>query len=173
MAAMTLRGKRMDNFINALRQDFPHLQFTEGDAFCWSPVTSEIIYKRGLKRTDRAKYSIIHELSHALLDHTKYNTDYELLQLEIAAWEHAKKIAKRYSISIDDNHVQNCLESYRTWIYRRSICPQCGCKSIQSDDATFYQCFNCHSRWLVAASKFCRTYRHFKGYKKSPSTTGV
>ncbi len=160
----------MEKLLKALRQDFPQITFTIGDAFCWSPVTSEVFYKTNYKQEDNAKFSILHEVAHALLGHKQYASDYQLLQIEMAAWEFASKLAESYSLIIDDNHIQNCLDTYRDWLYRRSICPNCSSKSIQSDDLAYYQCFNCHSRWSVATSKFCRPYRQYSINKKSPAT---
>jgi hypothetical protein len=93
--------------------------------------------------------------------------------MEVAAWEYAKELAKRYGVSIDEDHVQDCLDSYRDWLYKRSICPACGTKSIQQDQELQYQCFNCRSMWGVAASRFCRPYRQFKTTKKSPAVFTV
>jgi hypothetical protein len=160
----------MEKLLENLRRDYPHITFTEGPAFCWSPLAVQIFYNTARKSVDSARFSILHELAHALLGHQEYTTDYELIQLEVAAWEHAKKVARQYGITIDDDYIQNCLDSYRDWLYKRCICPTCGNKSIQCDDTAFYQCFNCHSRWRVAGSKFCRPYRHYKGNKKSPTT---
>ena len=160
----------MDEFINNLRRDYPQLTFIEGATFCWSPKTNKIFYSLRKKDLRSAQYSALHELSHALLNHKAYANDYELLQLEVAAWEQAKRYGSDYGIDIDEEYVQDCLDSYRDWLYKRSICPNCSSKSVQIDNTTLYQCFNCHSRWRVASSKFCRPYRHHKDNKKSPAT---
>jgi hypothetical protein len=160
----------MDSLLEALRRDFPSLEFVEGSCFYWSPQSSQIFYSAAARDKQSAGYSILHEVAHALLNHRCYTFDYELLQLEVSAWEHAKTIARRYRQDISDDYIQHCLDSYRDWLYKRSICPSCGSKSLQCNDASYYQCFNCHSRWHVASSKFCRPYRHFKGHSKSPAT---
>ncbi len=165
---MILQDKSMEKLLNALRQDYPNITFTKGASFCWSPIATQIFYNTTRKSLDSARFSIIHELAHALLNHTEYATDYELLQLEIDAWEYAKEVARQYGITIDEDYIQVCLDSYRDWIYKRSICPACGTKSAQCDDIAYYHCFNCRTRWRVASSKFCRPYRHHKGNKKSP-----
>jgi hypothetical protein len=156
----------MEKVLKQLRTDFPDLQYTEGDAFCWSPQTKQVFYT--LERSQHGAWAILHETAHALLDHTRYSLDFELLRMEVAAWESAKEIAKKYGITIDDDHIQDCLDSYRDWLYKRSICPSCGTKSVQQDEELRYQCFNCHSTWGVAASRFCRPYRQSKVHKKSP-----
>lgn len=141
-----------------LASDHPELVFAEGKSFYWSPANHQIIYKKGAKG-QTATFSLLHELGHALLDHQRYQQDFELLQLEVAAWEQAKRIAPTYGIKLDEDHIQDCLDSYRDWLYRRSICPTCTTKALQQDDKPLYRCFNCHATWRVAPSRFCRPYR--------------
>ena|ERR1035437_522009 len=162
----------MKPFLEKIRLDYPDIQFVEDSSFSWSPKTKQVFYSQSSNNRD-AKYSIIHELSHALLNHTQYSTDYELLQLETEAWEHAKLIAKKYKIEISDNHIQDCLDSYRDWLYRRSICPTCGTKSVQYDNRNIYGCFNCHTTWNVTSARFCRPYRNYKENEKSSVTFTV
>jgi ribosomal protein S27AE len=157
----------MEKLLEYLRRDYPELLFTEGKSFCWSPQTRQIFYS--LEQSQSGPWAVLHETAHALLEHTKYSLDFELLRMEVAAWEAAKELAKKYDITIDEDHMQDCLDSYRDWLYKRSICPSCGTKSIQQDHEASYQCFNCHSTWRVAASRFCRPYRQFKANKKSPT----
>ena len=157
----------MEELLKLLRRDYAHLHFIEGPSFCWSPDSNQIFYNPHRKNLKAAHYSVLHEVAHAVLEHKGYATDYELLRLEVAAWEKAELIATDYGISIDEGYVQDCLDSYRDWLYKRSICPICGNKTIQCDNAVYYLCFNCRSRWHVAGSKFCRPYRHAKDQKKS------
>lgn len=156
----------MERLLERLARDYPTVKFVAGQSFYWSPSTRQVFYKLG----DSPKpWSVLHEVAHALLGHLHYSTDYELLRLEIAAWEEAKNLAKRYKITIDDSHVQNCIDSYRDWLYKRSLCPNCGTHCMQCDDGKYYQCFNCHSRWQVTSSRLCRPYRHCKNEQKSPT----
>jgi NADH pyrophosphatase NudC (nudix superfamily) len=160
----------MKPLLERIRDDYPYVNFVEGSAFYWSPVTQQVFYKKGIRETnlDSATHAILHELSHALLRHRSYTTDFQLLQMELAAWEHAKRLATYYNFVIDENHVQDCLDSYRDWLYKRSICPTCSTKSIQCDEKNSYQCFNCQTYWKVTSSRFCRPYRHFKEKNRSP-----
>ena len=82
-----------------------------------------------------------------------------LLKLEVEAWEKAKEVALKLDIKIDPNHIEDCLDTYRDWLYKRSVCPKCSNKSLQQSDFNHYECFNCHMRWRVTTSRFCRTYR--------------
>lgn len=151
----------MQKIIDQLTKLYPKLRFTAGQQFCWSPENKEIIYKSGAKGR-QAVWSLLHETGHSLLNHASYQTDFELIKLEVAAWEEAKQIAKAVGISIDEEHIQDCLDTYRDWLYKRSICPNCNTKCLQQGDIVHYRCFNCHTTWRVTASRFCRAYRSTK-----------
>ncbi|HET7059715.1 MAG TPA: hypothetical protein VFH99_00125 [Candidatus Saccharimonadales bacterium] len=160
----------MDRLISTLQAEFPGLKFTAGKQFYWSPETGEVFYRRAA-RGQEAKWSLLHETGHAALRHHSYQGDFELLQLELAAWEQARQLGQEVGVEINEDHIQNCLDTYRDWLYKRSICPSCGTKCLQQDDCTRYNCFNCHSVWRVSASRFCRPYRRHAGVpqiEKSP-----
>jgi hypothetical protein len=148
----------MQQLIAKLHQTYPQLTFTAGKQFCWSPETSEIFY-RAAAPGKTASWSLLHETGHALLEHQTYKADFELLRLEIAAWERARELADDLKITIDEDHIQDCLDTYRDWLYKRSICPTCSTKCLQQSDYVHYRCFNCHTVWKVSANRFCRAYR--------------
>ena len=157
MAKMTA-ATDFSQLLERVSSDFPDVNFVAGKTFCWSPANRQVVYQPQAKgRT--ACYSLLHELAHARLGHQRYKLDFELVELEVAAWEEAKVLAGRYQLSIDEDHLQNCLDTYRHWLYRRCICPACGTKALQQDDAPLYRCYNCHSSWRVTPSRFCRPYR--------------
>lgn len=151
----------MLDLINKLIKEFPGLSFKSGQQFCWSPETNEIVY-RAKATGKQAIWSLLHETGHALLKHATYSADFELLRLEVAAWSKAEELAKRLGIEIDNEHIQDCLDTYRDWLYKRSICPNCTTKCLQQNDYMHYRCFNCHTLWRVSASRFCRAYRSTK-----------
>lgn len=155
----------MHQLIANLQAQFPALRFTSGQQFCWSPETSEIFYKAASKGR-RAKWSLLHETGHALLEHHSYQADFELLRLEVAAWERARELAATVGVNIDEDHIQDCLDTYRDWLHKRSICPACSTKCLQQDDFAHYRCFNCHAMWRVSSSRFCRAYRSTKNLPK-------
>lgn len=148
----------MRQLLETLRGRFPALEFVAGERFTWSPETGRVIYKRDA-RGNRAEWSLLHETGHALLGHQSYGTDFELLKLEVDAWQQAKSLGKTVGIAIDENHIQDCLDTYRDWLYKRSICPECNTKCLQQDNSLEYRCHNCHTTWQVTASRFGRTYR--------------
>lgn len=155
----------METLLHKLKSEFPSLRFTSGERFCWSPKTHEIIYQEA--EGPQAEWSLLHEAAHALLDHTSYHADYELIRLEVEAWEKARYIGTKLNITISEDHIQDCLDTYRDWLYRRSICPACGTKCLQQSNYLHYSCFNCHTVWHVSPSRFCRSYRSTKNVVQS------
>ncbi len=151
----------MQTIIKRLNALYPELKFKASKQFYWSPETSEICYSAAADDTE-AIWSLLHETGHALLGHTSYTADVELLRLEVAAWEKARELAETLDVKLDENHIQDCLDTYRDWLYKRSICPTCHTKCLQQDDRVNYRCFNCHTLWQVSSSRFCRAYRTTK-----------
>jgi len=147
----------MKQLINKLAQDFPDITIQVADSFYWSPELKTVFIDTK-NTTDSGKWSLLHEFSHALLDHTTYTSDIELLQLESQAWHKAKQLALAYNVTISDDYSENCLDSYRDWLHTRSTCPQCSNRSLQQDH-NHYQCFNCLHVWKVSKSRMCRPYR--------------
>jgi hypothetical protein len=149
----------MEKVLRRLKKAFPNLDFEAGSRFTWSPKTNQIIYKKDSLATDNiAIWSLLHEVGHALLGHNNYQSDFELLALEVAAWQKAQLLAADYDNKIDEDHIQDCLDTYRDWLYQRSTCPTCTSCSLQIDSKT-YCCFNCGGTWRVSASRLCRPYR--------------
>jgi hypothetical protein len=73
-------------------------------------------------------------------------------------WEKAKQLAESLNYTIDPDHIQDCLDTYRDWLYQRSTCPTCTNCSLQTNSRT-YACFNCGTNWNVSSSRMCRPYR--------------
>lgn len=148
----------MKQLLNTLTTDYPDIQFVQSDKFYWSPKDSSVYYNKARLTDYTAEWALLHELSHGLLGHTSYKTDVSLLQLEVQAWAKAQQIAGTYSITIDDDHIQDCLDTYRDWLHARSKCPTCGEHGLQSNNSN-YECINCNGTWHVSNQRFCRPYR--------------
>ncbi len=155
---MNLRNNMNTNTLHTLKNDYPHLLFIQGASFFWSPQDKAIHYNPARLTEIEGKWSLIHEVAHGLLGHTTYKTDYELLSYEVAAWNKALDIAHNYSLDIKNEHIEECLDSYRDWLYARSTCPTCKLNSLQVKPDT-YKCLNCLCKWRVSPSRFCRPYR--------------
>ena len=141
-----------------LQGDFPEITFAADSSFYWSPKKQTVHYQEEAKNEKQSTWALLHEVGHALLGHRDYVSDFNLLQLEIEAWEQAKKLAHTYKVAIDENHIQDCLDTYRDWLYQRSTCPRCTSSSLQIDTRQ-YSCLNCNEVWRVSRSRKCRTYR--------------
>ncbi len=160
----------MENLLRKLKPLLPHVTFTPGDTFFWSPEHSRITYKPDSVANGQSVWALLHEASHALLGHQTYLKDLDLLLLEVAAWEEAKQLGQRFKIRIDEDHIQDCLDTYRDWLHQRATCPRCSTVSLQPTPGA-YRCHNCAATWSVSASRFCRPYRlSNSANKKSPET---
>ncbi len=149
----------MELLLQKLKSHHPAIEFVPGSRFSWSPVKNQVVYKVPDDKLDKVSvWSLLHELAHALLGHNNFSSDFELLSLEAQAWSKANELAKKYGHTIDDDHIQDCLDTYRDWLYARSSCPFCSSCSLQTDSKT-YACFNCGGSWQVSASRLCRAYR--------------
>lgn len=157
MAVMNISSKTSKAFIAQIIKDHPQFKFVPGPQEHWSPKTNTITYSQSEPLAE-LRYGLLHELAHALLGHSSYNSDFELLKLESEAWELAVKIGKKYKIKLDPDHIQDCLDTYRDWLHRRSLCPTCGMHVLQ-DSPKSYKCFNCGTGWQVSSRRFARAYR--------------
>lgn len=149
----------MKNLVTKLQSNYPGITFSEGTTFRWSPSNRCVTYLNTGKDTDA--WSLLHEVSHAVLNHEVYQSDIELLQKEVAAWHTAVQLADSYGVTIDNDHIEICLDSYRDWIHKRSTCPQCALQGIQKSPEQ-YLCLNCSHTWVVTSARFCRPYRRSK-----------
>lgn len=154
---MTTSSKISNKFIVQIAKDYPQFSFKPGPQENWSPRTKTITYSDS-EPLEELRYGLLHELAHALLGHNNYHSDFELLKMEAEAWELAAKIASKYGIKLDEDHIQDCLDTYRDWLHRRSKCPTCGMHVLQKDSQS-YQCFNCDTAWRVSGRRFARPYR--------------
>lgn len=149
----------MEKLIRKIKQDHPGLVFNSGRSHCWLPEKGQILYAGGEK--PHSIEGLLHELGHARLDHDGYVSDLELLQKEVEAWQEAQCLAQLYGVNLDEGHMQDCLDTYRDWVHKRSLCPLCTSAGLQ-DGEKQYSCLNCGHVWLVTDSRFCRPYRRSK-----------
>ena len=144
--------------LETLRARLPAVRFEPGESFSWSPAQQLVCYPESCMLEDSSGWALLHEAAHGILQHCSYETDFELLLLEVAAWQKAKELAAELEIEIDEDHIQDCLDTYRDWLHRRSTCPTCGIVGLQHSPR-LYACHNCNATWQVSNSRFCRAYR--------------
>ena len=153
MAVTTMQPTRLNNQIIA---DFPAYQFVIGDDFHWSPDTSTVFYPKDT--SIEAVWSLLHEIAHGELGHANFGLDIELVSLEATAWEHAAVVlAPRYELQIDDDYLQDHLDTYRQWLHARSTCPDCGQNGLQTKNT--YRCINCRCFWRANEARVCSLRR--------------
>lgn len=145
----------MNSLLSQLQLDYPQWDFKPGEQFAWSSSQNTIYYTS----TDDPAY-ILHELAHALLSHSSYTRDIELLKMERDAWSLAtEKLAPSYGIVVNDDLVQNNLDTYRDWLHARSLCPECSSVGYQSKHQ-LYICPVCESQWRVNEARTCELRRY-------------
>jgi len=134
--------------------DHQQFSFVPGQTYKWSPVEQTIYYQP----KTAVSWSLLHELAHALLGHQDYKSDIELLKIELSAWHKARQIGENYGIIIDQDHIENCLDTYRDWLKTRATCPECKTVTTQTA-ANHYLCYSCSAQWSVPSSPLCRVVR--------------
>lgn len=132
----------------SLLKNFPDLNFVAGMFFMWSPVQDTIYYDPKRLNTNDGKLALLHEIGHAQLGHRFYKYDMELLQMEMEAWDVVRKLAPRFDLAVDEDHIKRCIATYDGWLSKRATCPDCENFSLQKD-YSHYACFACGSRWKV------------------------
>lgn len=146
----------LPSLIKQLRQDYPHYAFKAGAEFRWRPATGTIYY---VTEANEAAALLLHEVAHAVLGHDEYTFDVELLRLETAAWEYARQpLARQYAVTVDPTLMDSSLETYRLWLYKRSLCPVCQQTGVQHQKNA-YSCINCRHSWRVNEARSCALKR--------------
>jgi hypothetical protein len=153
---MSSLSKVKNNIINEISSSYPGVTFVKSDGFKWDAKSKQVHYAPLSSESDI--WSLFHELGHMLLDHADYNYDFELLKMEVLAWQKAKLVAKDYGVNISQEHIEKCIDSYRDWLHERSKCRQCEQTGLEKNPG-IYSCFNCGFTWKVTPARFCRVYR--------------
>lgn len=144
--------------LETLRTDFSTIQLSESESFYWSAREQTVHFIPTALQSSAGIYQLFHELGHAVKQHSNYTSGIELIRLETEAWEQAKEIALSYQLTIDNNQIESCLDSYRDWLHLRSTCPKC--HSISTEvTPNHYRCFNCSQKWQVPKDQRSRHYR--------------
>lgn len=144
------------SILKQLKSDFPQFSFKKGEKFLWSSSDNTIYY--GSIAHSQLIFTL-HELSHALLGHSNYNQDIQLITMERQAWDHTKGLAKKYGIKVSDDIIQSTLDSYRDWLHSRSKCPNCSATGVQVDK-NGYKCLACTNKWRVNEARTCALKRY-------------
>jgi hypothetical protein len=144
--------------ITDIRKKFNQFTFDQHEVFHWSPKNNCIYYDPNKLDTPEGILQLLHEIGHAVLEHTNYGSGVQLLKMETEAWQKAKELSEFYNLEIKDEQIERCLDSYRDWLHLRSTCPRCTTISVETE-SNHYRCFNCLQTWKVPADQRTRSYR--------------
>lgn len=149
---------KIQTLLTRLATDYPQIQFQPDEVFRWSPTAQTVYYRPA---TPFNVPELLHELSHAILGHASYTQDIELIQIEREAWTHAQlKLAPLYDASIEEETIEEALETYREWLHGRSLCPGCNSNGLHTKTDT-YKCLACGCQWRANDARICEL-RRFK-----------
>lgn len=156
MDAMNSPAKsKLSSVLKLVKQDFPDVYFASGEIFSWSAEERTIYFQ---PFAEDGIWLLFHELGHMKHEHNTYNSDARLVRMEVEAWESAKELARTYDFPIDDEFIEDCMDSYRSWQYLRSKCPTCSQAGMERSSGNYF-CINCRNEWRVTDNRFCRAYR--------------
>ncbi len=144
---------------------YPNINFAQGSCFVWSPKRSTVFFNEDESNTQKGRLALLHEIGHAELDHSDYDSDIGLLNMEIDAWDFAVEKAYEFGVRVDEEHIDRCLETYRIWLHKRSRCPECSFHGIQQKSDEYF-CFMCSYNWRVARSLSIQPQRLSCNFKK-------
>ena len=128
------------NFLQNLREDFPEYNFIDGPKFAFRPPKTIVLGPP----EPFSELLALHEVSHAILKHKTFKMDIERLKMENEAWEKTRELANRYGIDINEDLIQDELDTYREWLHGKSKCKSCGLTCYQTTDGA-YHCPRCEN----------------------------
>ena len=145
-----MRGKRSgsnspssavgERLLEQLKNDFPEFRFVSGKKYTFRPPKTIVLGPL----EPFSELLALHELSHAILKHKTFRMDVERLKMESAAWAKARELAIKYDVKVDEDFIQDELDTYRDWLHAKSKCKKCGLTRYQTPDG-IYHCPRCEN----------------------------
>lgn len=129
-----------DDLLPRIQKDYPEFKFKSGKKYTFRPPRTIILGPP----EPFSGLLLLHELSHAILGHKTFRLDVERLRMESEAWDKARELADRYKIKINEDLIQDELDTYRDWLHTRSKCKKCGLTCYQTKDGV-YHCPRCEN----------------------------
>ena len=128
------------NLLERLEKDYPNFRFRNGKKFAFRPPRTIVLGPN----EPFSELLTLHEVSHAICKHEDFRMDVERLKMENEAWEKARELARHYDIEINEDLIQEELDTYRDWLHQKSRCPVCGLTRFQTPDSR-YHCPRCEN----------------------------
>ena len=122
----------LDDLVARLARDFPEINFVLGERIKFRPPRTVVVEAGGEPGL------LLHEVGHALSGRFGFRTEIERLRIEVEAWERARVLGERYGVDLDEDLVQDELDSYREWLHQKSRCPDCGLTRFQTPDGVWH-----------------------------------
>jgi hypothetical protein len=150
--------EKINSLVAKLRAAYPEVTFEASDDFYWSATTKKVHYETN--PAPEGAVMLLHETAHALLGHSQFDRDIDLLKLEREAWDYAREtLATRFDIAIDEEQIEDMIDTYRNWLHARSTCPHCSMTGVQTGDHE-YHCVACEHDWRVNDARRCGLKRY-------------
>ena len=131
-------SKEEEDFFEKLVKDFSDYRFIFGKKYAFRPPKTIVIGPP----EPFSQLLALHEVGHAICKHKSFKVDIERLKMENQAWEEARKLAEKYGVTIDEELIQDQIDTYRDWLHQKSRCPNCGLTRFQTPDGQ-YHCPRC------------------------------
>ena len=123
-------------FLERVKGDFLKLRFVSGAKFAFRPPRTVVVPRDSDSPYD--SLLLLHEIGHVLIGKYDFKTEVERLKIEVLAWEKAKELAVLYGVPIDEDMIEDELDTYRNWLHQKSRCPNCGLTRFQTPDGVFH-----------------------------------
>lgn len=143
------------SILNQLSAEHPNLVIKKADDFAWNPDKNSVFFDESHPNSMEL---LLHELAHGILNHKGYIKDIELLTMEAKAWDQASEIANKFGLTLDNDVVQDHMDTYRDWMHARSTCPKCNANGLQRD--SHYECLACRHSWRSNEARICGLKRY-------------
>lgn len=141
-----------------IMRHYNELKFEPIDYFAFSASEDVVYYDHVELASDsnEARLALLHEISHALLGHFTYSSDFELMIMEAEAWHKTKQLCDSFGVQLDEAYIEDCIHSYDHWLTTRSTCPNCKNFCLSSKQPDTYRCFVCGCKWQTTSDRFSR-----------------
>lgn len=125
----------LNSLLKQLQNDYPEFVFRpSGKKYLFRPPRT-IVLGPDKKMPELL---LLHELSHAVLQHFSFDTDIKRLKMESDAWAKTKELAKKYGVEVDDDYIEDQLDTYRDWLHAKSKCKKCGLTRFETPDGKWH-----------------------------------
>lgn len=123
--------------LKELKSTYPSLRFVFGKRFAFRPPRT-ILVSASFSGNNADSLLLLHEVGHALIKRFDFKTEVERLKIEVEAWEKARELAPLYGVVVNEELIENELDTYRDFLHQKSRCPNCGLTRFQTPDGVWH-----------------------------------